>query len=98
MVDPSQGDVVFPSYTRALRVGVGGTLVVEPEWGDTTITLNNVASGEILNLSIKRVFSDTTCKNIVAFFDPPEPIVVTFAGTDVTFGDQDISFQAPRNV
>ncbi len=76
-VDPSPiGAAVTPSddddlshQTRALYVGVGGDVVVLLAGMLTTLTLKNVADGQVLPLNVRRVFdTGTSATDIVAWW------------------------------
>jgi len=54
---------------RSLYIGNGGNIVVIPTGGTASITFNNVQSGSILPIQVKRVIStNTTVSNIIALY------------------------------
>lgn len=57
----------LPGHTRALWIGVGGTLVVETDTGDV-LTLENVSDGVLIPIHAKEVDISTTCDSIVALY------------------------------
>lgn len=61
-VTPSDS-TVFPYPTRALWIGVTGTLVVT--MGGATVTLTNVPVG-LIRLAVTQVLAATTCTGVVA--------------------------------
>lgn len=62
-ITPADSDL--PTMARALYVGTGGNLAVTTTQ-DSTVTFYNVASGTVLPVSVKRVFSTgTTAADIV---------------------------------
>lgn len=59
----------LPDTPRALYIGTGGTLVLIPAGQTTSVTLVNVASGQVLPIRATHVLATgTTATNIVALW------------------------------
>lgn len=66
-VTPS--NVTVLEVTRGLYVGTGGSILVTPVDGDTTVSFKNVADGTILPLQVTKVWNTgTTATDIVALY------------------------------
>lgn len=62
------GITILPTFSRALYVGLEGTLVVTMAADDVQITFTNVAAGSVLPLRVSSVDAGTTAGDIVALF------------------------------
>lgn len=61
---PSNNDLA--SFTKAIYVGTGGTIVLRPVGSDADVTFTNVQDGSILDLRCKAIRADgTTASGIV---------------------------------
>jgi hypothetical protein len=61
----------LPNVTRKLWVGTAGNLTVmmaSYENANTILTIPNVPAGEMLEIRVKRVYTNSTANNLVGFF------------------------------
>ncbi len=65
-ITPNDADPL-PETTRAIYVGVGGTLRVEMKWGGA-ISFLNLADGALLPIRATKVLSATTASAIVGLY------------------------------
>jgi len=56
-----------PTYTRALWIGTGGTLVLVTDGGET-LTFQNVSDGVLLPIHASSVDALTTCTDMLALY------------------------------
>jgi len=67
-VTPSDGSDLSGEPYYAVWVGTGGNLKVDMSSGTGTVTLNNVASGQLIPIMVERIYSTgTTASDIIVF-------------------------------
>lgn len=58
---------VLPTTSRAIYIGIGGTLTVEMKWGGV-VSFSNLPDGALLPIRVTKVLEASTASSIVGLY------------------------------